>query len=155
VRGYVSTAFWCPYEGRIRPEKTADVVGRLFEIGTEEVSIGDTTGKSVPGEVRALLDLVLAGVPPDRIAMHFHDTYGHAAENVRASLERGIEIYDASAGGIGGCPYAPGASGNIATETLVLALRRAGAKVKVDIERLHAAHAIIGGALDSARAGGA
>lgn len=153
VRGYVSTAFWCPYEGRIRPEKSAEVVERLFEIGTEEVSIGDTTGKSVPGEVYALLDLVLARCPPERIAMHFHDTYGHAAENVRASLERGIEIYDASAGGIGGCPYAPGASGNIATETLVLALRRAGAEVKVDIERLHAAHAIIAGALASARAG--
>jgi hydroxymethylglutaryl-CoA lyase len=153
VRGYVSTSFWCPYEGSIAPEKTAEVVDRLFEIGSEEVSIGDTTGKAVPREVHALLDLLLVRFPVKRLAMHFHDTYGHAIENVRASFERGIETYDASAGGIGGCPYAPGATGNIATGALVDALRAAGAEVNVDRERLRAAHAIIGGALARARVG--
>ena len=143
VRGYVSTSFWCPYEGRVAPEKTAEVVARLFDIGTEEISVGDTTGKAVPDEVHGLLDLLLDRVPAERLAMHFHDTFGHAVENVRAAVERGVEIFDSSAGGIGGCPYSPGASGNIATEALAATLRGAGAEVKLDLAALSAAHAII------------
>jgi hydroxymethylglutaryl-CoA lyase len=143
VRGYVSTSFWCPYEGRVAPEKTAELAERLFDIGTEEVSVGDTTGQAVPDEVHGLLDLLLERVPVERLAMHFHDTFGHAVENVRASLERGIEIFDSSAGGIGGCPYSPGASGNIATEALAATLGAAGAEVRLDLAALSAGHAII------------
>jgi hydroxymethylglutaryl-CoA lyase len=147
VRGYVSTAFWCPYEGKIAPEKTVDVVRRLVDLGIDDVSVGDTIGKAVPGEVEVLLALLLVHVPASRIAMHFHDTYGHAADNVLASWERGIETFDSSAGGIGGCPYAPGASGNVATEVVVEVLRAAGAEVRVDLAALAAAREVIAGAL--------
>jgi len=147
VRGYVSTAFWCPYEGKIAPARTVEVVRRLVDLGIDDVSVGDTIGKAAPGEVRALLDLLLLHVPASRIAMHFHDTYRHAAENVLASWERGVETFDASAGGIGGCPYAPGASGNVATEVVVETLRAAGAEVRVDLAALAAARELIAGAL--------
>lgn len=147
VRGYVSTAFWCPYEGKIAPARTVEVVRRLVDLGIDDVSVGDTIGKAVPGEVRALLDLLLLHVPASRIAMHFHDTYRHAAENVLASWERGVETFDASAGGIGGCPYAPGASGNVATEVVVETLRAAGAELRVDLAALAAARELIAGAL--------
>ena len=144
VRGYVSTAFWCPYEGRIAPEKVADVIERLADYGVTDVSVGDTIGKASPDEVKALLDIVLKRVPADRIAMHFHDTYGRAPQNVVASWEYGIEIYDACTGGIGGCPYAPGASGNVATGTVVRTLRAVGADVRIDFEALELArHRII------------
>lgn len=144
VRGYVSTAFWCPYEGRIAPEKAADVIERLADYGVTDVSVGDTIGKASPDEVKALLDIVLKRVPADRIAMHFHDTYGRAPQNVVASWEYGIEIYDACTGGIGGCPYAPGASGNVATGTVVRTLRAVGADVRIDFEALELArHRII------------
>src|SRR5262249_16172975 len=96
VRGYVSTAFWCPYEGKIDPRKTVEVARTLVDLGVEEVSIGDTIGKAVPAEVDALLDLLLPLVPAARLAMHFHDTYHHALDNVTASLHRGITIFDAS-----------------------------------------------------------
>ncbi|MED5463083.1 MAG: hydroxymethylglutaryl-CoA lyase [Myxococcota bacterium] len=139
VRGYVSTAFWCPYEGRIAPEKAADVIERLADYGVTDVSVGDTIGKASPDEVKALLDIVLKRVPAERIAMHFHDTYGRAPQNVVASWEYGIEIYDACTGGIGGCPYAPGASGNVATGTVVRTLRAVGADVRIDFEALESA----------------
>ena len=133
VRGYVSTAFWCPYEGRIAASKAAEVCRRLVDAGVDEISIGDTIGKAVPDEVRELLDAVLPTIPASRLALHFHDTYHHAVENLLASWKLGIETFDSSAGGIGGCPYAPGASGNVATEAVVEALRGAGAEVRVDL----------------------
>ena len=119
VRGYVSTAFWCPYEGKIEPGPVVDVSKRLLDLGVGELSIGDTIGKASPDEVRTLLDALLPVAGMDRIAMHFHDTYGRAVENCKASFERGIRTFDSSAGGIGGCPYAPGASGNVSTQALL------------------------------------
>ena len=148
LRGYVSTAFWCPYEGRIPPARAVAVARRLAEeLGIDEVSIGDTIGRATPEEVRVLLDLLLPHLAAARLAMHFHDTYGHAVENALAARERGVSTFDASAGGIGGCPYAPGASGNVATEALVEALRAAGAEVRMDLAALGRARAAIARAL--------
>ena len=147
VRGYVSTAFWCPYEGRIEPPAVVRVARELLELGVDEISIGDTIGKAVPSEVHALLDALLDHVAQDRLAMHFHDTYGTAVANALASYERGIAIFDSSAGGVGGCPFAPGAAGNVATEDLVWALTRSGASVPVDLERLRAASDLLASAL--------
>jgi hydroxymethylglutaryl-CoA lyase len=147
LRGYVSTAFWCPYEGKIAPARVVPVIDRLFALGIEEVSIGDTIGKATPDDVNALLELLLARFPAACLAMHFHDTYRHAAANVRAAYASGIETFDSSAGGIGGCPYAPGASGNIATEFLVDTLAAAGAAVDIDRDALARASALIGEAL--------
>ncbi|MBI3270666.1 MAG: hydroxymethylglutaryl-CoA lyase [Planctomycetes bacterium] len=152
VRGYVSTAFWCPYEGKIGPAKAAEVALRLADAGVDEVSIGDTLGKATPDEVRALLEPLLPRLPAQRIAMHFHDTFHRAVENVLASWKLGIRAFDSSAGGIGGCPYAPGASGNVSTESVVEALRGAGEDVPVDLAALAAARALIGGALAPPRA---
>jgi hydroxymethylglutaryl-CoA lyase len=139
VRGYVSTAFWCPYEGRIEPRAVVEVVKQLTDLGVDEISIGDTIGKAVPAEVMALLDLLLDHVDQDRIAMHFHDTYGTAIANVFASYERGISAFDSSAGGVGGCPFAPGAAGNVATEDLLWALTRSGASLSPDLDRVRSA----------------
>ncbi|HEY6221108.1 MAG TPA: hydroxymethylglutaryl-CoA lyase, partial [Candidatus Eisenbacteria bacterium] len=147
VRAYVSTAFWCPYEGKIEPPAVVDVVKRLLDLGVDEISIGDTIGKAVPGEVHDLLDLLLDALAQDRIAMHFHDTYGTAVANALASYERGISVFDASAGGVGGCPFAPGASGNVATEDLAWALTRSGASVGLDLERVSAATDLLASAL--------
>ncbi|HKW50282.1 MAG TPA: hydroxymethylglutaryl-CoA lyase, partial [Candidatus Eisenbacteria bacterium] len=147
VRGYVSTAFWCPYEGKIEPPAVVDVVKRLLDLGVDEISIGDTIGKAVPGEVHDLLDLLLDALAQDRIAMHFHDTYGTAVANALASYERGISIFDASAGGVGGCPFAPGASGNVATEDIAWALTRSGASIGLDLERVSAASDLLASAL--------
>jgi hydroxymethylglutaryl-CoA lyase len=133
VRGYVSTAFWCAFEGKIAPEATVDVVERLVDLGVDEVSISDTIGKASPDEVTRLLDLLLPRLSSDRIAMHFHDTYGRGVENVLASWSYGLRIFDASVGGLGGCPYAPGATGNVATEAVVEALKGEGATVDVDL----------------------
>ena len=136
VRGYVSTAFWCAFEGKIEPEAVIHVVERLVDLGVNEVSISDTVGKASPDEVRKLLDLLLPRLSSDRVAMHFHDTYGRGVENVLASRSYGIRIFDASVGGLGGCPYAPGATGNVATEAVVEALQGAGERVGVNLERL-------------------
>lgn len=139
VRGYVSTAFHCPYEGRIDPAAVVPVVKQLMELGVTEISIGDTIGKASPADVRALCDVLLPalGDTPPAIAMHFHDTYGMAVANSLTSWkEYGITIFDSSAGGLGGCPYAPGASGNVATEDLVYALQASGAKVAADVDKL-------------------
>ena len=143
VRGYISTAFWCPYEGPMAPQRTCQVAQRLLDLGVDELSIGDTIGKAVPGEVRALLDLLLQGVDVSRVAMHFHDTFGRAVDNVLASHAYGVGIYDASACGLGGCPYAPGASGNVATASVVRALRGVGADVRVDLDAMGAACATV------------
>jgi len=147
VRGYVSTAFWCPYEGRIAPEAVVDVVKRLTDLGVDEISIGDTIGKAVPSEVMTLLDKLLDHVDQDRLAMHFHDTYGTAIANVLASYERGISVFDSSAGGVGGCPFAPGASGNVATEDVIWALTQSGATVAPDLDRVRAASDLLASAL--------
>jgi hydroxymethylglutaryl-CoA lyase len=143
VRGYVSTAFWCALEGRIRPEAVLGVVARLVDTGVDEVSISDTIGKASPEEVKRLLDHLLPRLPIDRIAMHFHDTYGRGIQNVLASWSYGIRIFDASAGGLGGCPFAPGATGNVATESVVRALMGAGAAVDVDPEKLSQARRLL------------
>ncbi|MEO7453918.1 MAG: hydroxymethylglutaryl-CoA lyase [Fimbriimonadales bacterium] len=119
VRGYVSTAFQCPFEGRIEPWQVNLVIESLLEIGCTEISIGDTIGKATPEEVRELLDLTLLTCPTERTAMHFHDTYGNAILNAKTARDMGITVFDSSASGIGGCPFAPGARGNIATEALL------------------------------------
>jgi hydroxymethylglutaryl-CoA lyase len=148
VRGYVSTAFWCPYEGPIAPERVVDVVKRLTDLGVDEISLGDTIGKAVPSEVMTLLDRLLDHVDQDRLVMHFHDTYGTAIANVLASYERGISAFDSSAGGVGGCPFAPGASGNVATEDVIWALTRSGATLAPDLDRVRAASDLLAAALE-------
>jgi hydroxymethylglutaryl-CoA lyase len=123
TRGYVSTAFGCPYTGRVDPERVVEVALRLLELGVDEVSIGDTIGVGVPAQVHDLSGRLLgAGITADRLAYHFHDTRGTALANVFAGLEDGISCFDASTGGTGGCPFAPGAAGNLATEDLVYLL---------------------------------
>ena len=143
VRGYVSTAFWCAFEGKISPETVIGVVEKLIDIGIDEVSISDTIGRASPDEVKRLLDLLLPKISGDRIAMHFHDTYGRGVENVLASWSYGISIFDSSVGALGGCPFAPGATGNVATETVVKALEDKGGKVGVDLQRLSLARRLL------------
>lgn len=121
VRGYVSTAFVCPFEGQVAPEIVRQVAIALTALGCQEISLGDTIGRATPDQVRRLLEVVLADVPADRIALHCHDTFGQAVANVQAAAELGVHVFDGSAGGIGGCPYAPGAPGNVSTEALVRA----------------------------------
>lgn len=140
VRGYISTAFHCPFEGAIRPHLVTDIALRLLDLGVHDVSIGDTIGKANVDEVKRLLDRLLKVVPTEKVAMHFHDTFGQAAENVVASWEMGVEIFDSCTGGIGGCPYAPGAPGNVATATVVRALRQAGADIPYDLDAVDSAH---------------
>jgi hydroxymethylglutaryl-CoA lyase len=126
-RGYVSTAFGCPYTGRVEPERAVEVALRLLDLGVDEVCFGDTIGVGVPGQVAALTGIAIAaGIPLRRIAYHFHDTRGTALANVAAGLDAGIRCFDSSAGGTGGCPYAPGAAGNLATEDLVYFLDASG-----------------------------
>jgi hydroxymethylglutaryl-CoA lyase len=136
VRGYVSTAFWCAFEGKISPHTVRKVVERLCDIGVDEVSISDTIGKASPEEVTRLLEILLTVISSGQIAMHFHDTYGRGVENVLASWSYGIRIFDASAGGLGGCPFAPGATGNVSTESVVRALKSKGVAVGVDLKKL-------------------
>jgi hydroxymethylglutaryl-CoA lyase len=143
VRGYLSTAFWCAFEGKIAPEAAVTVAESLVGIGVDEVSISDTIGKATPSEVARLLDKLLPKIPADRIAVHFHDTYGRGVANTLKSWEYGIRIFDASVGVIGGCPFAPGATGNVATEAVVAALVGKGAAVPVDIEKLSQASRIL------------
>jgi hydroxymethylglutaryl-CoA lyase len=143
VRGYISTAFVCPYEGLVEPAATVDVVRRLLDLGIEEISIGDTIGAAVPSEVDRLLDLLGPVLALERTAMHFHDTRGTALPNVLMSLQHGVTIFDSSAGGLGGCPYAPGASGNLATEDLWYFLSRMGIATGIDGARLQAASDLI------------
>lgn len=135
-RAYVSTAFHCPDEGKISPDQVLDVVRRLEALGFQDISIGDTIGKANPDEVRALLDVLLARFPKEFFGMHFHDTFGNALENVRASLEYGISIFDSSAGGVGGCPYAKGAKGNVATGDLVRLFDSLGIYSGIDLQKL-------------------
>lgn len=136
VRGYVSTAFECPYAGKIAPEKAAHVAERLIKLGVDEVSIGDTIGVAVPSEVDRLNEVLLNSVPTQRVAYHFHDTHGTAIANVAAAWRAGVRSFDSSAGGLGGCPFAPGAGGNLATEDLVYFCERSGIPTGVDLARL-------------------
>jgi hydroxymethylglutaryl-CoA lyase len=136
IRGYVSTAFECPYAGWMDPAKVLDVCLRLIEIGVDELSLGDTIGVASPKEVRVLTKMLLSEIPKEKIAYHFHDTCGTAVANVACALEDGIEIFDSSAGGLGGCPYAPGAGGNLATEDLIYFLEREGLGTGVDLSKL-------------------
>jgi hydroxymethylglutaryl-CoA lyase len=144
VRGYVSTCFVCPYEGPVAKEKVADVAGALFDLGVDEVSIGDTIGAATPKDVEATAGHLMAQFPAAKLAMHFHDTYGMAIANVYQSLQMGITTFDSSAGGLGGCPYAPGASGNVATEDLLYLLNRLGIQTGVDLKLVRRASHFIG-----------
>ncbi|EFH85590.1 hydroxymethylglutaryl-CoA lyase [Ktedonobacter racemifer] len=141
VRGYISTVFGCPYEGQVAPEKVADVALALLELGVSELSLGDTIGVATPKQVIEVLDLLLShhSIPASQLAVHFHDTRGTALANVLAALQVGITTVDSSAGGLGGCPYAPGAAGNLATEDLVYMLNGMGIETGVDLEKLVAA----------------
>jgi isopropylmalate/homocitrate/citramalate synthase len=143
VRGYVSTCFVCPYEGEIAPEPVLRVAAALLEMGVDEVSLGDTVGAAVPTDVYRLLDLLLTQLPRERLALHFHDTSGTALANVLAALERGITTFDSSAGGLGGCPYAPGAAGNLATEDLIYMLNRMGISNGISLPHIAAATALL------------
>jgi hydroxymethylglutaryl-CoA lyase len=136
-RGYVSTAFGCPYQGEVGEAAVVAVAQQLLELGVDELSIGDTIGVAVPADVRRVVGALSgAGIGPERLAMHFHDTRGTALANVAAALELGIRTFDASTGGTGGCPYAPGAAGNLATEDLVYLLEREGLEHGVDLDAL-------------------
>jgi len=136
VRGYVSCGFGCPYEGPVTPAAVARVAVRLLEAGCREISLGDTIGVGHPAQVRALVRAIAGEVSLDRVALHLHDTYGRAVANVWAGYEAGVRTFDASLGGLGGCPYAPGASGNVATEDVVDLFERAGVRTGVDLVAL-------------------
>lgn len=136
VRGYVSCVLGCPYEGEISPEAVAGVAATLFEMGCYEVSLGDTIGAGTPGKTRRMLDAVARRVPVDKLAGHYHDTYGQAVANVYASLEAGVACFDSAVAGLGGCPYAPGASGNVATEDVVYMLDGLGIETGISLDAL-------------------
>jgi hydroxymethylglutaryl-CoA lyase len=137
VRGYVSMCFGDPWEGEVPLAQVVEVARRLHDLGVQQISLGDTIGSGTPGHVRALLaELGRAGVPVDAVAVHFHDTYGQALANTLAALQAGVTTVDASAGGLGGCPYAKSATGNLATEDLVWQLRGLGVETGVDLEAL-------------------
>jgi hydroxymethylglutaryl-CoA lyase len=134
VRGYVSTCFACPYEGPVPPDEVVRVALRLVDAGCDEVSIGDTIGVAVPTQVADLMGRLEQAIPRGLLAVHFHDTRGTALANVLAALQAGVSVVDASAGGLGGCPYAPGASGNLATEDLLYMLHGMGIETGVSLQ---------------------
>ncbi len=136
VRAYVSTVFGCPYEGDVDPQRVVDLIGRLREQGVYQVSLGDTIGVANPAQVEDVIGRVLVEHPPELVAVHFHDTQGTALANCLISLTLGITTIDASAGGLGGCPYAPGASGNLATEDVVAMLHSMGVATGIDLDKL-------------------
>jgi hydroxymethylglutaryl-CoA lyase len=136
VRAYLSTAFGCPFEGRVDPADVAELVRRLLDLGAFEVAVSDTIGVAHPGQVKTVLDAVLKQAPIEQLALHFHDTRGTALANVLAALIMGVRTFDASAGGLGGCPYAPGATGNLATEDLVYMLDGLGIETGVSLPAL-------------------
>ena len=136
VRGYVSCALGCPYQGEVKPTAVADVAWALFEMGCYEVSLGDTIGIGTPGAVKEMIEAVGRRVPIKKLAGHYHDTYGMAAVNIYASLQLGVAVFDSSVAGLGGCPYAAGASGNVATEDVVWLLKGLGIDCGVDLDKL-------------------
>ena len=148
VRGYVSTLWGCPYEGEVPPERGLEIAEELLRAGCYQVSLGDTIGVGTPLQTRRILELFLKSIPAEKIALHLHDTRGTALANVLVGLEMGITNFDASVGGLGGCPYAPGAAGNLATEDLVYTLHGMGIESGVDLEKLwqagQVAEAIVG-----------
>ena len=150
VRGYLSTCFVCPFEGPIEPQRVADISARLIEIGVFEVGISDTIGAAHPGMVTRLLDVVAKRVPLAQIALHFHDTRGTALANVLAGLDYGVTRFDSSAGGLGGCPFAPGAAGNLATEDLLFMLNGLGIDTGVSLDEVASASRFIGTKLEHA-----
>ena len=139
VRGYVSCVLGCPYEGEVAPGKVAEVAGELHAMGCYEISLGDTIGTGTPGKARTLFDTVARAVPRERLAGHFHDTYGQALANIYASLLEGIAVFDSSVAGLGGCPYAKGASGNVASEDVLYLLDGLGIHTGVELPALIAA----------------
>lgn len=147
VRGYVSCVLGCPYEGDIAPQAVAEVSLRLLEMGCTEISLGDTIGVGTPAGVRRLLDALLPQIPAHQLAGHFHDTYGMAIANIVAAMECGLATFDSSVAGLGGCPYAQGASGNVATEDVVWLLNGLGVECGVSLEALLDASALISGLL--------
>jgi isopropylmalate/homocitrate/citramalate synthase len=136
VRGYVSCVVGCPYEGEIHPEAVAVVAERLYKMGCYEISLGDTVGVGTPRQVQAMLQAVAAKVPVERLAVHFHDTYGQALANIYAALEFGVNVVDSSVAGLGGCPYARGASGNVASEDVLYLLKGLEIETGVNLEKL-------------------
>ncbi len=148
VRGYVSTAFGCPYEGAVLPGRVREVALRLLDLGIGQVSIGDTIGVGTPNQVYEVMGLLLEDAQAEQLAVHFHDTRGTALANVLAALELGITNIDSSSGGLGGCPYAPGASGNLATEDLLYMLHGLGIETGIDLERVVEASRFITGVLN-------
>ncbi|MGQ9365827.1 hydroxymethylglutaryl-CoA lyase [Azospirillum sp. A39] len=147
VRGYVSCVLGCPYEGEIAPAAVAEVAARLMAMGCYEVSLGDTIGTGTPAKAQAMIAAVAERVPVATLAVHFHDTYGQALANILAALEMGVAVVDSSVAGLGGCPYAKGASGNVASEDVLYMLNGLGVETGVDLDRLVAAGAFIGEAL--------
>jgi isopropylmalate/homocitrate/citramalate synthase len=150
VRGYISTAFGSPFGDVVTPEMVVGVASKLLAMGCDELSIGDTIGVGVPSQVDELVPLLAARIPLDLIAMHFHDTRGTALANVYAALLNGISKFDSSSGGLGGCPYAPGATGNVGTEDVLYMLERMGIETGVDIAKVRAASRFIAGVVDHA-----
>jgi hydroxymethylglutaryl-CoA lyase len=147
VRGYVSCVVECPYEGAVAPEAVSFVAEKLLELGCYEVSLGDTIGKGTPASIAKMLDQVLLHIPADKLAGHYHDTGGQALENIRISLERGLRTFDAAVGGLGGCPYAPGAKGNVATGKVVELLHHLGYETGIDLDKLLLAEQFINSVL--------
>ena len=139
VRGYVSCVLGCPYQGEVPAAEVAAVAARLVEIGCFEVSLGDTIGVGTPGAVRTLLTEVNERVPMDKLAVHFHDTYGQAIANIMTALDMGVSVVDSAVAGLGGCPYASGASGNVATEDVVYLMEGLGIETGIDLEKVAAA----------------
>jgi hydroxymethylglutaryl-CoA lyase len=136
VRGYISCVLGCPYDGEVNPKSVVDVAKVLWDLGCYEISLGDTIGVGTPKKARELLRAVAGHVPMTNLAMHFHDTYGQALANLYAGMEEGCRVIDSAAGGLGGCPYAPGATGNVATEDVVYMLEGMGVATGVDLARL-------------------
>jgi hydroxymethylglutaryl-CoA lyase len=152
VRGYVSTVVDCPYEGAVAPSVVADVARRLLRMGCYEISLGETIGTATPARMQLLIDEVTKLVPVERLAVHCHDTYGQALANIYASLEKGVAVVDSAVAGLGGCPYAKGATGNVASEDVLYMLDGLGLRTGVDLDRLAAAGRYISDALGRAPA---
>jgi len=150
VRGYVSTAFGSPFGDDVTPQMVVDVSAKLMAMGCDELSIGDTIGVGVPSQVDALIPLLAQEVPLESIALHFHDTRGTALANIYAGLQQGISKFDASSGGLGGCPYAPGATGNVGTEDVLYMLHQMGIETGVDLAKVREASRFIAGVVDHA-----
>jgi len=145
VRGYISCVLGCPFDGEVKPQAVVDVAKTLWDLGCYEISLGDTIGVGTPLKARQLLRAVGGHVPLDHLAMHFHDTYGQALANLYAGMEEGVRVIDSAAGGLGGCPYAPGATGNVATEDVVYMLEGMGIATGVDMPKLLAATNVVSG----------